>query len=523
MVSTKRKISRHRRGRQMKRSIPRRRKYISDTSSESSQSSYSTETSDETYYPSDEDVDSDETDDEDTDDEATDDDMLAEPDQRETAKQLAPFLMLIGDGGINGGKSGNVRKKTKEDKEYEEKNPEYKAYYEKEKNYYKTLTCEERLKIDAIEKRMKELNEKTGQVPRRFTILTSEMDEKTKAAVICKLDQLDRMSTNDNEYHKLSAWMDAVLKMPIGRYKKLPVNYESTREEIKTLLKTTKHNLDHNVYGHHEVKDHIIRVLAQWVSNPSGKGIVIGIQGGAGVGKTTLIKKGICNSLDLPFVFLPLGGMADRTELVGSSYVYEGSRWGRITDSLMKCGYMNPVFFFDELDKVSDTKHGDDIINILMQITDSSQNDKFHDVYFSDFEFDLSRSIIIFAYNDENAINPILRDRMIKIETKGYKISDKLCIAHNHLVPDMLEDFRMPKSRIKFDDTILRTLIEYVDEEQGVRNLKRAIHDIISNLHLNMLIGDIPDEDTIVTRDHIYKFVHKRKTDQNTSHLMIYT
>jgi ATP-dependent Lon protease len=496
------------------RKYPKRTKRRREPSPSDSDSSTETDTSDESYYPSSDDYESEseyETDDEEM-PHANDRDGCYDKD----APNAVPFLMLIGDG------TPKSKKKTKEEAGFELRNPEYKRYFDNEKAYYNELSEEKKINIDNIEKRIKELNEKTGEQPRRFAILQSDMDDKDKAIVINKLNQLDVMRPNDSEYHKLAAWMDAVQKIPFGKYKSLPITAEATRNDIKNLLTTTKNNLDNKVYGHNEVKDHIVCILAQWISNPTGKGIIIGIQGDAGVGKTTLIKKGICNSLDLPFVFVPLGGMADRTELVGSSYVYEGSRWGRISDSLMKCGYMNPVFFFDELDKVSDTKHGEDIINILMQLTDSSQNDKFHDVYFNDFEFDLSRSIMIFAYNDETKINPILRDRMIKINTKGYKTSDKLCIANKHLIPEILTDFNLPLTKIVFSDTIIRSIIEYVDEEQGVRNLKRALHDIISNLHMLMLIGDIPEDDIQVTHEHVHKFVHKTKNDI-VSHLMIYS
>lgn len=404
------------------------------------------------------------------------------------------------------------------------KNPELKYYSKEEKTYYNKLDDEARARLDFIEARIKEINENNCGIPRRFKLLNSEMDERSKATVIQKLDYLDRMSGNESEYIKLSFWMDAVMRLPFGRYKELPVNSNSSRIDIKALLVKTKANLDQRVYGHNEVKDHIVRILAQWVSNPQSKGMVIGIQGSPGVGKTTLVKNGVCNSLDLPFVFVPLGGMADRSEFVGHSYTYEGARWGKIVDSLMVAGYSNPVFFFDELDKVSGTKNGEEIINILMQLTDPTQNEKFHDSYFSDFSFDLSRCIMIFSYNNESEISPILRDRMIRIETRGYKLCDKLCIAQKHLIPDILQEFNIQPQRIRFDNEIIKFIIEFVEAEEGVRNLKRAIHDIISNMHLNMLIGEHDDEakELTVTKQNVTKYVHRRREADNTSHNLMY-
>ena len=45
---------------------------------------------------------------------------------------------------------------------------------------------------------------------------------------------------------------------------------------------------------------------------------------------------------------------------------------------------MNPVIYFDELDKISDTPRGEEIIGILTHLTDTSQNNEFHDKYFSE-------------------------------------------------------------------------------------------------------------------------------------------
>ena len=87
--------------------------------------------------------------------------------------------------------------------------------------------------------------------------------------------------------------------------------------------------------------------------------------------------------------------------LEGHSYTYVGSTWGNC-----RCTYGNKVYesiiFIDELDKVSKTENGKEIIGILTHLTDSSQNSAFHDKYFSGIDIDLSKALIIFSYNDYN-------------------------------------------------------------------------------------------------------------------------
>lgn len=367
-------------------------------------------------------------------------------------------------------------------------NEQYSQYTEDERYYYNLLDDESKNLIATRETDIAFLNNRL--IPLRFQILTSNLDAKTMAIAIQKLDHVAEMDTSSSDYHKTLNWIEAICKVPFGKYQPLSVSKNSSKDQIKQFISNIKATMDNKVFGHESAKDQIVRLLAQWISNPSSKGLVIGIQGSMGTGKTTLIKEAICKVLGLPFALIPLGGVSDGSFLVGHSYTYEGSTWGRIVDMLMKCGCMNPVVFFDELDKVSTTRHGEEIINLLIHMTDASQNETFHDKYFTGIDFDLSRSLLIFSYNNEDNINPILRDRMIKIKTDGYKITDKLVIAQRHLIPEILSEFGYKSTDIVFTEDVVRLVVSLVEKEQGVRNLKRAIHDIVSNINLNQLLAD---------------------------------
>jgi ATP-dependent Lon protease len=147
---------------------------------------------------------------------------------------------------------------------------------------------------------------------------------------------------------------------------------------------------------------------------------------------------------------------------------------------------MNPVIYFDELDKVSDTPKGEEIIGILTHLIDSSQNSEFHDKYFSEIKFDLSKCLFIFSYNDESKINPILRDRMYKIETKGYDAKEKGIIARKHLLPSIRHQIDFKEEDLILTDEVLSYLIQnYTKEEKGVRNLKRCLEMIYTKMNLS--------------------------------------
>jgi ATP-dependent Lon protease len=204
---------------------------------------------------------------------------------------------------------------------------------------------------------------------------------------------------------------------------------------------------------------------------------------------TSLVKDGISKILGREFAFIALGGCGDSSFLEGHSYTYEGSTWGKIAQIVMESKCMNPVIYFDELDKVSDTARGQEIIGVLTHLTDTTQNTQFHDKYFSEIELDLSKCMFIFSYNDENLVNPILRDRMYRIRTKGYDLKEKTIIARNYMLPKIREQVGFGPDDIIFSDEVLGHIISnQAKGEEGVRNLKRSLEIIHTKLNLYRLV-----------------------------------
>jgi hypothetical protein len=185
------------------------------------------------------------------------------------------------------------------------------------------------------------------------------------------------------------------------------------------------------------------------IRNPKTLGSVFAIYGEAGTGKTTLIKDGLSHVFGLPFIFISLGGAQDRATLAGSNYVYEGSSCGKIIQSLKQSQCMNPIFYFDELDKTSGTEKGNEIINLLIHLTDYTQNSHFMDDYMDGIAIDLSRATFIFSFNNKNKVSPILLDRMEIIKFKSYSNEEKMVIARDFLLPSVVKNV-FNDSSIKF-------------------------------------------------------------------------
>ena len=323
--------------------------------------------------------------------------------------------------------------------------------------------------------------------PPRIAVIESEMPDEYKAIALAKLTALK--VARDSEYHKLKTWVDAFMMLPFNVICPLPVTIADGPIRCGEFLGQAKLTLDSSTYGLNDAKMQILQYLGQVIANPNAAGTAIAIKGPMGTGKTTLVKDGISKILGRPFAFIALGGATDSSSLEGHLITYEGSVWGQIATILMQCKCMNPVIYFDELDKVSETPKGDEIIGILTHLTDSSQNDKFQDKYFSEVYLDLSKAIFIFSYNDESKVNPILRDRMYTISTEGYTCAQKTVIATHFLSKSIRANVNFEESQVILSNEAVSYIIEhYTNHEKGVRNLKRCIETIYSKLNLFRLM-----------------------------------
>ena len=356
----------------------------------------------------------------------------------------------------------------------------------KELSYFKSLKTSIKKSLIKTLTEISKIN--SNSKPYLFRALESNMPVKVKAEVIRKVE-LSGKSIFGSDNYKLNSWIEALLNVPFGLYSVPECTNKSDDQTIQNYMKKSRDQLDNAVYGHDKAKNKILQVIAQNLNNPKSNGLVLGIEGPMGNGKTTLIEQGVSKVLNKPFSYIALGGATDGSFLDGHSYTYEGSLWGKLVDVLMKSKTMDPIIYFDELDKVSRTDKGDEIINILMHLIDSSQNKHFNDKYFTGIDFDFSRVTFIFSYNDGNNINPILRDRITEIKTTGFKTVQKVHIAQNYLIPSILKDMGYKKNDFVFKEELLRYMIDTYTNEGGVRKFKEILYELMRELNLRKWVS----------------------------------
>ena len=364
-------------------------------------------------------------------------------------------------------------------------------------SYFRGLAMEEQRTLLGKLTTLRELDKQ--QKPNRIRLLESDIPDEYKLIAFQKMNQLKQGS--DGEIGKIRAWLDGFMKIPFGKYHTLPVTLKDGPDACHTFLEKAKQQLDESTYGLQDAKTQIMQYIGRLISNPQSTGTAIAIEGPMGTGKTTLVKEGISKILQRPFAFIALGGATDSSTFDGHMITYEGSIWGQVVDVLMKCKCMNPVFYFDELDKVSETPKGEEVIGILTHLTDTSQNDSFQDKYFNGVNLDLSRCLFVFSYNDRSKVNPILRDRMYVIKTEGYSTPQKTIIAKQYLSRSIRQNISFSEEEVIFTDQAIQYIIDhFTGDEKGVRNLKRSLETIYSKLNLfrlmrpgtNLFTTDLP-------------------------------
>ena len=417
--------------------------------------------------------------------------------------------------------------KDKKDKKYKEKNSRIFKKIIRDKNTTNDFSFFSKMEIEAQKKIIKELKEINKLVriekPYRMTLLESTIPLALKAAAMKKINSLRYIEPGAGEFYKIKNWVDTFMKMPFDKYLTLPISIEDGVDKCHDFMANAQKTLDEAVYGLNDAKMQIMQMLGQLITNPKAIGTAIAIHGPPGTGKTSLVKEGISKILNRPFAFIALGGATDSSFLEGHSYTYEGSTWGKIVQIIIDSKCMNPVIYFDELDKISDTPKGEEIAGILTHLTDTSQNSQFHDKYFAEIDFDLSKCLFIFSYNDESKINPILKDRMYRIQTKGYNQKQKTVISNNYLLPKIREQVKFDEKEIIIPDSAIQYIIENLcNKEDGVRNLKRCLEIIYTKLNLYRLMkpgSNLFEEDMslkvefpfTVTKDVVDKLIKKDK------------
>ena len=299
------------------------------------------------------------------------------------------------------------------------------------------------------------------------------MNAEAKERVGKEIKRLKRASLQSPEAAVMENYIEYMLELPWEKYDKETVSIPKARRI-----------LDEDHYGLEEVKKRILEFLAVRAVKKDGKSPILCLVGAPGVGKTS-IARSIARALDRKFCQVSLGGVHDEAELRGHRRTYVAAMPGRVISAIRHVGSMNPVFLFDEIDKMAHDLRGDPAAAML-EVLDPEQNARFRDHYL-EAPFDLSHVLFITTANTLEAIPKPLLDRMDVIQVPSYTVEEKMQIAKRHLWKKQLFENGMDAAKLKISDAALTKIIEAYTAEAGVRTLERTLGRLIRKINVEQL------------------------------------
>lgn len=348
-----------------------------------------------------------------------------------------------------------------------------------------------RTKLNEIQQEIRVYKKQKGDIEYDLEdkIMLLDVDIQTKVFLLDKYESTVKNAKlqSGSDYTKSVTWFKTATNIPFGKYKPFKISPDDSPETINLFFENVKSKLDEKIYGLDYVKEEILEFLARKITNPSSKGHILALHGIAGTGKTKILKT-LANALELPFHQINFGGMGDASILTGHSETYISSKPGKIAEILTNSGYMNPIIYLDEIDKISESKQRE-INGVLTHMLDEEQNNKFQDNYLSNIDIDLSQVFFVIAFNDLSKVNSIVSDRMKIIDIKIPTIEDKIIIASKKMIPEIIDTLKIKTKIIINDDLIRYIMLNKVNNEGGVRQMKKIFEKLFNRINYLLLIG----------------------------------
>lgn len=358
-------------------------------------------------------------------------------------------------------------------------------------------------------------------------ILDLDTSINNKTTIMKQFLNIKKLDINSTEYYKNQLYIDQAILIPWSKCYNIRDqiginnNYLTLDQHIhdkvlvRNFIQNISDELDKSIFGMENVKNEIINYVCKFITNPHSQKNNIALYGSAGVCKTKFIKV-LSKALNLPMKIISLGGMKDSSYLLGHNQTYQDSKCGIIVQSVIESNVINPILYFDELDKVSNTECGQDIYSVLSNLTDPTINSNFKDRYFSNLSIDLSKVFYVFTFNDISKINKVLLDRLNVVYVSNPTKKEKTIILKNYCLQDIRENIGIP-FEIEFDNECYSLVIDYTDKNidsrvsSGIRESMRILEKIMLEINKEILLNKFDMSKLIIDTKNFTKYFNKLK------------
>lgn len=341
-----------------------------------------------------------------------------------------------------------------------------------EREYVRSLKRKDRTEVV---KRLTDDSKRTRTtVPLRIQVLQSDLPGDLRTQIF---DELQGCTSD-----KYVQWVRRLLRVPVGVLH-TPTRAASTADA----LGDARAVMDRQITGHADAKREVLSLVCQECCGGTGAGhYALGLEGPPGTGKTHFAKNALAPALGRPLVSIPLGGATDISFLLGNMYTYEGSKEGRLVSGLVEAGCCNPIFFFDEVDKISATERGQEIVSVLIHLIDPTANTALRDRYLHNLDLDFSKCTFVFSYNDASRVSPVLLDRIKRVKMPAPTDQEREDIVRVHLVPRAQ---RRLNTSLFLSDEAVRVILQ--KKSGGMRGTEKNVDHVLCAAQLAALEGGI--------------------------------
>lgn len=248
-----------------------------------------------------------------------------------------------------------------------------------------------------------------------------------------------------------------------------------TAEKMNELLK--------EYHGASDVKKELRRLFATNKLNGKQSGIIIGLIGNPGVGKTNFAQFA-AKILNRNYTAINMNNLVRPFELTG----IEGEKIGKIAQAFIDANSENPLILLDELEKAST-----DVQNALLAFLDPLQNKILTDEYLK-INIPIDKAIIIATVNEPSLLSAPVMDRLDIFFMEDYSAQDKVEIAKSGKIEEYEEAIGLKKGSIRFSDETLRHIAKGYGFGFGFRKMQDSLKTIIAECAVEVIENNLDVE-----------------------------